>query len=361
LSGDRVHEILQVVTDTDRRGAQVFAVDLHDAFTRLDVRVRTVALAPGAVGGLDLPVLGTRRLGPDTMRALRRELRDATIVVAHGSSTLPAAALATLFTSRPFVYRQISDSMFWASSRARQARVRWGLSRASRVVALWDGSAATLEANFGVGPAKVSVVPNGVPASRFSPVAAGERPALRERFGLAPGRPTLLTISALAHEKGVDLAIDAVGEVPDAQLLVVGDGPERAALEARSRAVAGDRIAFAGSLPDPRDAYGAADLVVFPTRGGDSMPAVLIEAGMMTLPAIATPVGAIPQVVLDQQTGVIVPTDSVPALVSAIGRLVEQPAVADAFGAAARTHCLASFDIDVVARQWLEVLRSVPS
>ncbi len=62
-----VDPILQVVTDTDRRGAQVFATDLHAAFERAGRNVRTVALAPGATGGLDIPVLGTRRMGLATL------------------------------------------------------------------------------------------------------------------------------------------------------------------------------------------------------------------------------------------------------------------------------------------------------
>src|SRR4051812_300012 len=121
-----MNEILQVVTDDDRRGAQVFACDLHDALERREHVVTTVALAPGVVGGLDLPVLGSKRLAYGTLRALRRLADRHEVVIAHGSSTLPACALGLAASRTPFVYRQISDSLFWAPSRARRLRVRAG-------------------------------------------------------------------------------------------------------------------------------------------------------------------------------------------------------------------------------------------
>src|SRR4051794_10190147 len=132
-------EILQVVTDTDRRGAQVFAEDLHAALVRRGHGVTTVALAPGVVGGLDLEALGPRRRSVQTLRELRCAARRHEAVLAHGSTTLPMCALALVGTSVPFAYRQISDSLFWAPDRLRRLRVRIGLARAARVVALWTG------------------------------------------------------------------------------------------------------------------------------------------------------------------------------------------------------------------------------
>ena len=155
--------ILQVVTDTDRRGAQVFATDLHDALVRRGRQVKTVALAPGVVGGLELPTLGPTRKHPSTINALRTACREVDVVVAHGSTTLPLCALVRPLTGTPFVYRQISESTFWAGSAARRLRVRAALSAASRVVALWSGSADTLHDTFGVVRHKIRVVPNGVP------------------------------------------------------------------------------------------------------------------------------------------------------------------------------------------------------
>ncbi|MFI5048152.1 MAG: hypothetical protein ACHQIG_13885, partial [Acidimicrobiia bacterium] len=132
--------VLQVVTDTDRRGAQVFATDLHAALARQGRDVRTVALAPGKVGGLVLPVLGERRRSVATLRALRHEVASAAVVVGHGSTTLPLGAIATVGTGTPFVYRQISDSVFWAPSGLRRLRVQAAMRRCAALVALWPGA-----------------------------------------------------------------------------------------------------------------------------------------------------------------------------------------------------------------------------
>jgi glycosyltransferase involved in cell wall biosynthesis len=348
--------ILQVVTDTDRRGAQVFATDLHDALARRGRAVRTVALAPGAVGGFDLPVLGPTRKHPSTVNALRAACRDAGVVVAHGSTTLPLCALVRPTTGTPFVYRQISESTFWAGSTARRLRVRAALGVASRVVALWSGSADTLCETFGVGRHKIRVVPNGVPPERFPPIDRTATPAARVSLGLDPERHTVLSIGALVPEKGVDLAIDAVSGLDDAQLLVVGDGPNRSALETRARRSAPGRVVFTGSVREPRSCFEAADALVLPSRGGDSMPAVLIEAGLMGVPTVATPVEGISEILDHGRAGELVPRDDVNALREAIARVVADAEHGHALATTARRRCLDLYAIDVVAEQWDDVL-----
>jgi glycosyltransferase involved in cell wall biosynthesis len=351
--------VLQVVTDTDRRGAQVFATDLHAGLERQGVHVRTVALAPGSVGGLDLPVLGPARRSASTLGALRAELGSASVVVGHGSTTLPLGAITTLGTRTPFVYRQISDSRFWAPSGLRRLRVRLAMSRCRALVALWAGAADTVHDHFGVPRGRIHVIPNGVPSAAHHPTDPAARPPARAALGLDEARPTVLAIGALVAEKGVDLVVDAVGELPDAQLLVVGDGPERAALTSRAQRVAPGRVVFAGSVPDAGPAYAAADVVALASRGGDSMPAVLIEAGLCALPAVSTSVEAIPEVVVDGVTGRVVPVDAPASLLDALASLLASPATAESYGAAARARCLERFDIDVVAARWRELLEQL--
>jgi glycosyltransferase involved in cell wall biosynthesis len=356
VTGSTTGPVLQVVTDTDRRGAQVFATDLHAALERQDVKVRTVALAPGRVGGLDLPVLGQKRWSGATVGGLRAVAKDASVVIGHGSTTLPVGALTTLGTGTPFVYRQISDSRFWAPSGLRRLRVRLAMQRCRALVALWEGAATTVHEHFGVPGQRIHVIPNGVPATQHVPADPGARPGARRSFGLDADRPTLLAIGALAPEKGVDLVVDALAALPDAQLLVVGDGPARAGLTARAERVAAGRVVFTGSVPDPGPAYTAADVVVLASRGGDSMPAVLIEAGLRALPVVSTRVEAIPEVVVDGVTGRVVGVDAPAELQEAIASVLAAPTTAAAYGAAARAHCLERYDIDVVAAQWRRVL-----
>lgn len=340
--------ILQVITDTDRRGAQVFATDLESALRDRGREVRTVALAPGTAGRLlDVPVLGATRTGRDTLAALRREMRAADVVVGHGSTTLPACAVAGLGVPTPFVYRQISDSMFWAPTVLRRLRVRLAMSRADAVVALWRGSAETLRTRLGVPARRISVVPNGVPATRFPHLPRPDRDG---------AGPVVLYAGALVPEKGVSTAVEAMAHLPTATLLIAGDGPDRGALESSAEEVAPGRVHFLGPVPDMHPVYQRADVVVLPSRGGDSMPGVLIEAGLCGIPCVATPVEAIGDVVLDRLTGILVPPDDPAALAEGV---VEAVAGATALGAAARKHCLATFDIQVVAIAWAAVLDRV--
>jgi glycosyltransferase involved in cell wall biosynthesis len=281
------------------------------------------------------------------------------VVVAHGSSTLPACAIATVGSGIPFVYRQISDSRFWAPSGLRRLRVKAGLSRAAVVVALSADAAETLRSHFGVAPSRTTVIPNGVPPARYAPVKDEDARAARIALGLDPSLTTAVYVGALAPEKGVDLAITAISELRNCQLVVVGEGPERGSLEAQARRLAPERVVFTGTIPDPALAYSAADVVVLPSRGGDSMPAVLIEAGMTGTPVVSTPVGSIAHVVRSGITGELVPIGDVNALVRAIGSVTESSARARAMGQAARDYCLDNFGIDVVAQRWDEMLQAV--
>jgi glycosyltransferase involved in cell wall biosynthesis len=286
-------------------------------------------------------------------------MRRARVVVAHGSSTLPACAVASVGTGTPFAYRQISDSLFWAPTRLRRMRVRAGLARAAKVVALWSGAADTLHTHFGVPRERLAVIPNGIPAERFPPVdREGSEPA-RISLGLDPHRPTIAYVGALVPEKGVDLAIEAVALMPTAQLVVVGAGADRSRLEVLGERLAPARVVFAGSIADPALAFTAADVVVLPSRGGDSMPAVLIEAAFAGVPVVATPVEGIPEIVVPDVTGLLVPGGSESALAAAMERILRTPELVERLTTAAREHCTERFAIDRVAEQWDDVLAGI--
>lgn len=344
--------ILQVITDTDRRGAQVFATDLGEAIVRQGHEVTTVALAPGTQSNaLPLEVLGPTRRSLRTLRALRRRMGRADITIAHGSSTLVACALS----GRPFVYRQISDTRFWAGTWQRRIRVAAYLRRARHVVALSAGAATALHEHVWLPHSRVTVVPNGVPMSGFGTITDTERARARESLGLAPDAFVVLYIGALVPEKGVDLAVRAAAALPGVQLLVAGGGPDEPSLRQLAHEV-GAPVHFLGVLDDARVAYCAADVNALPSRGGDSMPATLIEAGMCGLPAVSTPVGSIEDIVVHDTTGIIVPIGDEAALRSALARLLDDHGLRGRMGAAAAERCTQLFDIDVVAGKWLEVL-----
>ena len=122
------------------------------------------------------------------------------------------------------------------------------------------------------------------------------------------------------------------------------------------------RVRFVGPVEDQMSIYAALDVVALPSRGGDSMPAGLIEAGFCALPSVATPIGSIEEIVIDDSvTGVIVPPVSLADLQEALGRYRSDPARCSAHGTSALRQCQDQFEIGVVAVKWLAVLeRSMP-
>lgn len=347
------NRVLQVVTDRDRRGAQVFAVDLSSHLRSRGVETETIALWNGtSERSLDVPALSGRHNRLTSVRALRRRMRSVDVVVAHGSDTLMATALAGQGLDTRIVYRQISDLNYWAGTPFRRARVRAYLRRMSHAVALWDGSAHVLIEGFGVSSRRISIIPNGVPAGAFWPASTAERNLARRRFGLATEFQVALCVSALVPEKGVALAIEAVSQVPRVILLIAGQGPQLRELQDLAAKLCPGRVRFVGALDDVRSAYHAAEVLVFPSLT-EAMPAVLIEAGLSGLPVVATRVGAIPTMVRDGETGFLVNPDA-----TEIAGRVAQSLRSSELGVEARTHCLARYSLEHVGEAWLAVLEA---
>jgi glycosyltransferase involved in cell wall biosynthesis len=344
--------ILQVITDTDRRGAQMFATDLGDALARRGHEVSTVAMVAGrADSTLAVPVLGTSRRSPRLYLELARAARRADVVIAHGSSTLVSCAISVWRV--PFVYRQISDPVFWAGRASRRHRVAAYLRRATHVVALSATTRRQLGELFGLSSDRMTVIPNGIDPTRLG---AGESTRSEAPEG---GRLRLLTVNALVPEKGTDLVVEAVARRDDVELTVVGDGPERRRLEglAEDRG-ATHRITFVGQVDSVAPYFADADVVVLASRDGDSMPATLIEAGFVGVPAISTDVGSITDIVVDGRTGRIVDLSRDGSLDEAIEEMTDESTRAR-YAAAARSHCAEVFHIDVVAAAWDSVVTHV--
>jgi glycogen(starch) synthase len=175
----------------------------------------------------------------------------------------------------------------------------------------------------------------------------------RERPEPLPiAEPRIVCIGRLDPQKGFDFALDAfalvASKLPRARLVVAGDGPERAALEAQAdRRGIQEKVDFCGWFPPSRvpDLLNQAALVLMPSRF-EPFGLVALQAAQMGRPVIASRVGGLPEVVVDGETGLLVDPENVPLLAQAIESLLAQPDRSVEMGAQARAHAERNFSWD---------------
>jgi glycosyltransferase involved in cell wall biosynthesis len=160
-----------------------------------------------------------------------------------------------------------------------------------------------------------------------------------------PQRPYIVFAGRLAAEKGVDVLVRAVGRLPGARLLVVGDGPERATLQLLADRVAPGRVTFTGQCDrDTTLRHVAASAVsVLPSRWYENQPMSVLEAMACGIPVIVTALGGAPELVEPDVTGLIVPSDDSVALATALEQLLADPVWAAKLGSAARRRVQTTF------------------
>lgn len=289
MGAERPLRVLVVVASDQRRGAEIQGMTLVDRLATLGVEASVTALAPaGSSPRLDVVCLGDRPLSPGTLRALRRAAQRCDVVVAHGSTTLPACAVALAAAGVPFVYRSIGDPAAWVRGDLHRRRTGVLMRRAAAVVTLWPDAADAIHRLYRVPRARVAVIPNP-PA--VLPVAL-DRAAARSRFGLPEHGPVVAVVGSLTDEKRVDRAIGVVARLPHVHLLVVGDGPRRDELVGLAAESLVGRHTFTGRIADVENAYTAADLLLL-TSSTEGFPGVVMEAAVSGLPSVAPRVGAV--------------------------------------------------------------------
>ena len=261
------------------------------------------------------------------------------LVRAAGRMTQPPAVVVSEHTT-------IASSLAEARRRPLYlAAMRWAYPRAARVVVPNALIGAELKQVLGRPDLPVTELPN--PVYDPADLPSGER---------KPEPGLLVAVGRLIHAKGFDLLLEALAHVPGASLDLLGDGPERAALEAQAtRLGLADRVRFAGDVPDPYPAMLRAQALVLSSRR-EGAGNVLIEAMALGVPVIATDCPSGPRVLLrDGVCGVLVPCGDPPALAQAIVRLLGGDDGIAVRVAAGRERA-AGFAADRAARSYAELL-----
>ena len=231
-------------------------------------------------------------------------------------------------------------------SRLSAAVSRWFFERASAVVAVSAEMARSLEERAGLAPGSVLTVYNGV--------EAGSAIADREPGGAI----TVCCAGRLSHEKGFDVALRALAELEGVFLHLVGDGPDRKALEELAAELGLEgRVRFEGWVQDVRPALERCDVFVAPSRR-EAFGMAVAEAMAAGLPVVASAVGGLPELVVHGETGLLVPPDDPRALAGAVCTLVKDPASARRMGRAGRERVLRHFGAEASRAAMLDIYRA---
>jgi len=213
---------------------------------------------------------------------------------------------------------------------------------------------------------KITVIDNGVDVKRYGkPV---DRTAIRSQLGLEANTRLIVVVGTLREPKGHRYLIDAMATIvprfPDLHVLFVGDGDLREKLQARVKSLDLDgRIHFLGSRSDVPQLLAASDFFALPSLW-EGLPMALLEAMATGLPIVATEVSGTVQVMVPNETGILVPPGDTQRLVQAIEQLVSDAVRARAMGATARRRVETEFSAQRQADEHLalyhRLLNGVP-
>ena len=278
-----------------------------------------------------------RDVDPALAVQVRRAVREADLVHTH----LVHADVYGALGARRLVSTKHNDDPFRA--RAFRYVERALAHRAARIIAITHALARFQIERVGLPADKVEVIHYGLDDL---PPAWGTNPP----DTVPPEARVLLCVCRLEPQKGVDVAIRALEQIPDAHLVVLGEGPQRAELEQ----LAGERVHLLGRVPDVAAWLRRAELLIHPVRW-EGFGLALLEAMLASLPVVATRVSSIPEIVAEGETGLLVQPDDPSALATAVNRVLAEQGD---YGERGRARAHAEFSVARMTDRTLAVYES---
>ncbi len=347
--------VVQVTESLEIGGAERVVVVLANALARRhEVSIvctkRTGALAQGLDPRVRVDCLGQGEGNdPRLIGRLYRYFRARRAEVVHTHDwgvfldTMIAAKLARVRTRVHTVhgaYMAYPPGTWSARKKALRHWLERRVAPRGTIACVSDALRAHVTEEVGIAGDAMVTIPNGI-AVGAPPPRAPDSAAVR-----------FITVGRLAPVKNVALLLDAfvqlVAAHPDVSLCIVGDGPERAALEQQAaRLGITARVEFAGFRSDTDALLAAADAFVLASIS-EGIPMAVLEAMRAGLPVVATRVGGIPATVADGSTGILVESRDVAGLARALARIVTERRAAQAMGRAGFERVAALFSMDAM-------------
>jgi glycosyltransferase involved in cell wall biosynthesis len=220
---------------------------------------------------------------------------------------------------------------------------------AARVVANSNGLrqlANAFDARF-----EIPIIPNGIDLHAYT--------STKRDWSF----PRLLSVGRIVHQKGLDLAMRALGGLKELiwEWRIAGDGPQMHVLQSLAKELGiEDRVHFLGwqSREQLMDCYQQSNVFLFPSRH-EGMPNAMLEAMASGLPVIASCIAGSEELVLDGKTGFLFPSEDLESLQSVLKKMLSDPALREQMGSASRLHAEASYSWESTARQYALLLEKV--
>ncbi len=268
-----------------------------------------MTLAPALLCAWCLPVV----------RRMQRQCGDFDLIDAHYvyPDGLAAVMIGKIIGKPVVVTARGTDINLIPRYRLPREFIRWAAKGAAGLIAVSQALKDEMT-TLGIDPARITTLRNGVDLEMFRPF---DRRTERAKLGLSGA--TLVSVGALIPRKGHDLIISALALLPRHSLLIVGEGPEGAALEQLAKRLGvANRVRFLGRI-DHRDLapiYSAADALVL-ASSREGWPNVLLEAMACGTPVVASNIWGNPEVVTRPEAGVLMKERSVEGVAAAVNTL----------------------------------------
>lgn len=331
VGGPALHSILLSEGLSGRKGSKYETTLLGGALEPGEASMEALARSKG-VEVVTVPEMG-RSVKPGSdfvaiakVARLLRKIRPQ-IVHTHTAKAGAVGRVAARLAGVPLVvhtfHGHVFDGYFSPAKTRFFIETERALARLSdHILSISEQQRVDLTERYRIAPArKVGVVPLGLELERFRAVAprSPERGVLRRELGIPAEAPMVVTVGRLVPIKRFDLLIEAFralqAELPEARLVIVGEGECREALEFQARGQ--QHVYFTGLRRDLRDIYADADLMAL-SSDNEGTPVAVIEAVASGVPVVATDVGGVRDILTSQGMGLVTRPGQVRGLADAL-------------------------------------------
>ncbi len=354
----QIYHLLRLL-DKDRFQPLVASVSFADYSLVIDEGDHLIR---GDFYSLGVPIYEINEYGrndPSNALALARIIRDKSVDVVH-ANLYPGETwgrLAAFLAGVPVIIHK--RGMPFLTRKSTHVLVDWLLNlRTTRIIV---PSNAVRERLIGLEPLlkdKVNVIYSGVDLNSWKRAPREELVSLRRELGISEDEFVITNVARLRKIKGQEYLIRAAPKVieqyPNTRFLFVGNGELQQYLSDLANSLGiGSHVLFLGARKDIDRVLSLTDVFVFPSLQ-ESFGVALVEAALMGVPAVATKVGGITEIVIEGETGLLVPPRDPESLASSVIRLLSEDSLREHMGLKAREYASSRFDIKLTVRKLQE-------